>query len=53
MDLLQDLPMNERAKVHFIHYNHTNPIRDPDSAESREVEERGFRVARRGDRTCL
>ena len=53
MDRLQSLPASERAKVHFIHYNHTNPIRDPDSAESREVAERGFNVARRGDRHCL
>ncbi len=53
MDLLQDLPASERAKVHFIHYNHTNPIRDADSTESREVESRGFNVARRGDRICL
>ncbi|NNF95190.1 MAG: pyrroloquinoline quinone biosynthesis protein PqqB, partial [Altererythrobacter sp.] len=53
MDLLQDLPASERAKVHFIHYNHTNPIRDPDSPESKEVIERGFNVARRGDRICL
>ena len=53
MNFLQGLPAEQRAKVHFIHYNHTNPIRDPDSPESREVEERGFNVARRGDRFCL
>ncbi len=53
MDLLADLPAEERAKVHFIHYNHTNPIRHPASAESAEVEARGFSVARRGDRFCL
>lgn len=53
MDLLRDLPAEQRAKVHFIHYNHTNPIRDPDSAESRTVVERGFSVAREGDRLCL
>lgn len=53
MDMLQDLPASQRAKVHFIHYNHTNPIRDPDSAQSQEVAERGFNVARRGDRICL
>ncbi|WP_416832674.1 MAG: MBL fold metallo-hydrolase [Erythrobacter sp.] len=53
MDRLQELPPSERAKVHFIHYNHTNPIRDPDSAQSREVAERGYNVARRGDRICL
>lgn len=53
MDLLQGLPLEQRAKVHFIHYNHTNPIRDPASPESREVAERGFNVARRGARFCL
>lgn len=53
MDLLASLPERERAKVHFIHYNHTNPIRDPASPESAEVAERGFSVARRGDRFCL
>ncbi|WP_345720795.1 MBL fold metallo-hydrolase [Qipengyuania xiamenensis] len=53
MDLLQHYPADVRAKVHFIHYNHTNPLREPDSAESREVEARGFHVARRGDRICL
>ncbi|MEL1251258.1 MBL fold metallo-hydrolase [Aurantiacibacter gilvus] len=53
MDLLADLPAEARARVHFIHYNHTNPIRDPASAESAEVEARGFSVARRGDRFCL
>jgi pyrroloquinoline quinone biosynthesis protein B len=53
MDRLQSLPASERGKVHFIHYNHTNPIRDPASAESREVEARGFNVARRGQRFCL
>lgn len=53
MDLLQDLPPDQRAKVHFIHYNHTNPIRDPASAESQSVAARGFGIARQGDRYCL
>ena len=53
MEQLKDLPASERAKVHFIHYNHTNPIRDPDSFESLEVKARGFKVARRGMRVCL
>lgn len=53
MDRLQSLSVDQRAKIHFIHYNHTNPIREPHSEESREVEERGFNVARRGSRVCL
>ncbi|MEL6530245.1 MAG: MBL fold metallo-hydrolase [Pseudomonadota bacterium] len=53
MDRLQPLPEPQRRKVHFIHYNHTNPIRDRQSVESFTVEARGFHVARRGDRVCL
>lgn len=53
MDRFADLPPEDRAKVHFIHYNHSNPIRFPDSAESKMVEAAGFNVARRGDRHCL
>ncbi len=53
MDRLASLPDGEREKVLFIHYNHTNPIRFTDSEASREVAERGFKVARTGDRFCL
>lgn len=53
MERLAGLPASERAKLRFIHYNHTNPIRDPGSEESAEVAKRGFGVARRGDRHCL
>lgn len=37
-------------QVWFVHLNHTNPLWDPASAESREVIRRGFGVARRGQR---
>jgi pyrroloquinoline quinone biosynthesis protein B len=53
MARLAALPADERRKVRFIHYNHSNPIRYPDSAESAEVAARGFAVARAGDRVCL
>lgn len=53
MDRLQDLPPDIRARVHFIHYNHTNPIRFPASTETASVLERGFNIARAGDRHCL
>ncbi len=53
MERLGALPAEVRAKVRFIHYNHTNPIRDPHSPQSREVAARGFHVARRGDRICM
>tara|TARA_R110002072_G_scaffold135399_4_gene276671 strand:+ start:106 stop:1023 length:918 start_codon:yes stop_codon:yes gene_type:complete len=53
MERFADLPASERAKIHFIHVNHTNPIRYADSPESQAVEEAGFHVARRGERHCL
>ena len=48
MATLEHLPLTERSKVHFIHLNHTNPLLDLDSEASREVESKGFRVAREG-----
>lgn len=46
--LLQTLPAAERAKVYFIHLNHTNPLLNPDSPERREVKRLGFNVATEG-----
>jgi pyrroloquinoline quinone biosynthesis protein B len=53
MDRFDALPEAERSKVRFIHFNHTNPVRFADSEETRHVEARGYRLARRGDRHCL
>jgi len=46
--LLQALPAAQRAKVYFIHFNHTNPLLNPDSPEQREVQRLGFHVATEG-----
>lgn len=46
MELLKSLPETEREKVHFIHFNHTNPVLEPDSQESQLVESHGFNLAR-------
>jgi len=40
------LPAEDKAKVIFIHFNHTNPVIDPTSEESKLVVEKGFRIAR-------
>ena len=53
MERLAALPAEQRAKVQFIHYNHSNPIRDAGSPQAQRVVEAGFNVARRGDRHCL
>ena len=53
MDLIEAEAPDFRDRVHFIHYNHTNPIRFTDSRQTKEVQDRGFNIARRGDRHCL
>jgi pyrroloquinoline quinone biosynthesis protein B len=53
MRRLADLPESERAKVRFIHLNHTNPALWEDSDARREIERRGFRVAEEGERLEL
>jgi len=53
MERFADLPASERAKVHFIHFNHTNPLRFLDSPERAQVEAAGFHVADEGDQHCL
>lgn len=45
MERLQPLPAEERAKVRFIHLNHTNPALRPDSEARRNIRAHGFRVA--------
>jgi pyrroloquinoline quinone biosynthesis protein B len=47
------LTPDERARVRFIHLNHSNPARYPDSPETAEVERRGFALAQEGEGMCL
>lgn len=49
MGRLQDLPAAEKAKVRFIHLNHTNPCLDSTSDAYRQVVEAGFHVAQFGE----
>ena len=53
MQRFAPLPASERTKVRFIHLNHTNPARFPDSEARRAVEAGGFRVAEEMERVCL
>ena len=45
MDRFRNLPADERAKIRFIHLNHTNLALRPDSEARRTIEANGFRVA--------
>ena len=50
MALLEGLPDEQKARVFFIHMNHTNPMLDPGSDATRQVLEAGFQIARTGMR---
>jgi pyrroloquinoline quinone biosynthesis protein B len=53
MERFATLPAAERAKVRFIHLNHTNPALNGTSEARLEIERRGFRVAQEGERIDL
>ena len=48
MELFKNLSDADKAKVYFIHANHTNPILDVNSREYKEVIQAGFHVAKQG-----
>ena len=48
MDLFSDLSEKDKQKVHFIHFNHTNPLLINESYAQKEVSEKGFNLAREG-----
>ncbi|HVS15446.1 MAG TPA: MBL fold metallo-hydrolase [Thermoanaerobaculia bacterium] len=47
------LPATERAKIRFIHLNHTNPALDPSGPERARIEAAGHFVAEEGERVEL
>jgi pyrroloquinoline quinone biosynthesis protein B len=46
--LFENLPASEKKKIHFIHFNHTNPLLNTKSEQSKEVLKKGFKIARKG-----
>ncbi|MEY4134982.1 MAG: hypothetical protein RL386_1332 [Bacteroidota bacterium] len=53
MALFKGLPPQEKAKIRFIHFNHTNPLLDARSRASRQVRKMGFKVSRIYDEVDL
>ena len=47
------LPAPERAKIRFIHFNHTNPVLDPASSATLAVAGAGLGLAEEGERSLL
>jgi len=48
MKLLADEPLEERNKIWFIHMNHTNPMLDSISQETKNIKLAGYHIARKG-----
>jgi len=49
MALFKNQPETIRNKIHFIHLNHTNPLLNPESEQSKEVLAKDFHIARIND----
>jgi pyrroloquinoline quinone biosynthesis protein B len=50
LEVFADLDPADKAKVWFIHFNHSNPLLIEGSAAQKQVESSGFHVARQGMR---
>ncbi|KJD32769.1 pyrroloquinoline quinone biosynthesis protein PqqB [Tamlana sedimentorum] len=45
LDLFKNLPLSEKNKIVFIHFNHTNPVINLNSKEAQTVIKAGFNIA--------
>ena len=48
MGLFSELSDADKQKVHFIHFNHTNPLLIEESSAQKEIFEKGFNLAKEG-----
>ncbi len=48
IQLFSNLPVEEKKKIIFIHFNHSNPLLIENSKAQQKVEKSGFRFAREG-----
>jgi len=49
LEKFKDLDKQEKNKVIFIHFNHTNPVIDENSEEAKAVIDLGFRIGKNAD----
>ena len=48
LELFKNLPESEKSKIHFIHFNHTNPLLETKSEAYSKVIQNGFGIASTG-----
>jgi pyrroloquinoline quinone biosynthesis protein B len=53
ISLLNSLSKQNKSKVHFIHMNHTNSMLNPNSDLSKSIINKGFNIARLGQKLYL
>ncbi|MCF6221927.1 MAG: MBL fold metallo-hydrolase [Robiginitomaculum sp.] len=53
MEILKSLDIPSRAKIRFIHLNHSNPALDQNTNAYEDIEKAGYKLARAGERICL
>jgi len=46
MALFSNLPLKEKEKIYFIHFNHTNPVLDYNSTEAKQIIQQGYNIAK-------
>ncbi|WP_299779262.1 MBL fold metallo-hydrolase [uncultured Formosa sp.] len=49
IERFKDLDEKEKNKIIFIHFNHTNPVLNPESIATKTVISKGFKIARMHD----
>ncbi|MBA4258731.1 MAG: pyrroloquinoline quinone biosynthesis protein PqqB [Chitinophaga sp.] len=53
MERFKSMPLKDKQKIHFIHFNHTNPLINNKSKATEKVIKAGFNIAKRGQRFVL
>ncbi len=53
MELFKNLSTIEKAKIHFIHFNHTNPLLNVNSEQGKLVLSKGFNISQFGQQIGL
>ena len=46
--LSTDWSVEQKDKIYFIHFNHSNPLLDPESSATQTVQNAGYHIARTG-----
>jgi len=53
MKLFSELSASEKAKIYFIHFNHTNPVLRKNTSAYKEVIDKGFNISEEGQKIFI